>query len=198
VCLLLSAAYNAYHFTHPTTHVPYVFNNTPVSSFDAQAQCNLYGGHLVWFASLQDQQQVEHAFISLGYILPTFHTSYWIGYRAAKPSINPADYRLLDRTAGPQTYSHWGTYTPTPPGKDPREPNNLSGTENCAVGNFTQAYGNASGWADANCGLRLPFVCRLYGGCRSLMSQNTNQPCNQIVWMAHASQCSCWLKRCFL
>ncbi len=159
-----SAAYDAYRFTHPDTQVPYVFNNTPVSSYDAQSQCNLYGGHLVWFASLQEQQQVEQAFIAMGYLFPTFHTNVWIGYRAAKASTNPADFKLLDKTAGPQTYSHWGTYKPTPPGKDPQEPNNLSGGENCAVGNFSQVYNNASGWADASCGLRLPFLCRLYGG----------------------------------
>jgi hypothetical protein len=161
----LPAALNAYNYTSNASGVTYVFNNTPVNSYDAQTACNTYGGHLVWFSSLQEQQEVERGFMAMGKLLPTFHTSYWIGYRAGKASINPADFKILDKTAGAQTYAHWGTFKPAPAGKDPAEPNNLLGGENCAVGNFTEMYANASGWADASCGLRLPFVCKLLGEC---------------------------------
>jgi hypothetical protein len=44
------------------------------------------------------------------------------------------------------------------------EPNNLDySPELCAGGNFTQAFGerNASGWADANCSIAAPFVCKM-------------------------------------
>ena len=157
------AALDAYNYTSNATGVPYVFNNTPVNSFEAQATCNSYGGHLVWFSSQAEQVEVERAFAAMGRLFPTFHTSYWIGYRAAKPSINPADYKILDKTVAPQGYRHWGTFKPAPAGKDPQEPNNLFGSENCAVSNFTQSYGNASGWADSSCNMKLPFICKLYG-----------------------------------
>jgi hypothetical protein len=161
--LLLTAALDAYNYTSKASGITYVFNNTPVNSYDAQTTCNTYGGHLVWFSSLHEQLEVERGLIAMGKLFPTFHTSYWIGYRAAKASTNPADFIILDKTAGAQTYAHWGTFKPAPAGKDPAEPNNLQGGENCAVGNFTEIYANASGWADASCGLRLPFVCKLLG-----------------------------------
>jgi hypothetical protein len=158
-----ATALGAYNYTSKVSGISYVFNNTLVNSYDAQTTCNTYGGHLVWFGSLQEQVEMERARMAMGKLLPTFHTSYWIGYRAAKASINPADFKILDKTAGAQTYAHWGTFKPVPAGKDPAEPNNLQGGENCAVGNFTEMYANASGWADASCGLRLPFICKLLG-----------------------------------
>ena len=44
------------------------------------------------------------------------------------------------------------------------EPNNLDyPPEKCAGANFTEAYGplNAWGWADANCSVAAPFMCKL-------------------------------------
>jgi hypothetical protein len=44
------------------------------------------------------------------------------------------------------------------------EPNNLvDPPENCAGGNFSEAYGNAAGWADASCMEPSPFVCEATG-----------------------------------
>ncbi len=44
------------------------------------------------------------------------------------------------------------------------EPNNLENPpELCAGGNFSQAFGdrNVSGWADANCSIAAPFICKM-------------------------------------
>jgi hypothetical protein len=41
------------------------------------------------------------------------------------------------------------------------EPNNITGTEMCGLGNYSQTYGSAWGWADADCSTRAPFICKV-------------------------------------
>jgi hypothetical protein len=41
------------------------------------------------------------------------------------------------------------------------EPNNIFGAEDCAAANSSQAYGGAWGWADAQCNISLPLICRV-------------------------------------
>jgi hypothetical protein len=44
------------------------------------------------------------------------------------------------------------------------EPNNLvDAPENCAGGNFSQAYDSAAGWGDASCVKQFPFICEVVG-----------------------------------
>jgi hypothetical protein len=140
--------------------ITFMFNNTPATSFDAQASCNTLGANLAWFASLAEQAEVEAGFIAAGKMLPAFHRAYWLGLRSPRPSNNPSDYKWLDKTAGPVAYQAWGYYQGGPAGGSGPEPDNRGGAEACGAGNFSEARNNASGWADASCGLRLPFMCR--------------------------------------
>jgi hypothetical protein len=85
-----------------------------------------------------------------GYLLPSFHKAYWMGINA----LNWPDWRWLDPTAGSfgnAVYKHWGN----------QEPNNDPPLQLCGAGNHSLSYGNAWGWADANCGAKLPFVCKM-------------------------------------
>jgi hypothetical protein len=55
-------------------------------------------------------------------------------------------------------YSHWGTFLPG----GHLEPNNIFPNETCGCANATQALPDGLyGWADAQCGLFMPFVCEM-------------------------------------
>jgi hypothetical protein len=56
-------------------------------------------------------------------------------------------------------YLHWGRYRSG--SFLSQEPNNLTGVEFCGVGNASQTFTKAWGWADANCSLTLPFICKV-------------------------------------
>lgn len=90
-----------------------------------------------------------------GYLLPSFHTQYWIGLKATRPTkftwYEPGQAPPLG-----QNYIHWGR---NPPG--PAEPNNLAGNELCGTANFSQSYQRAAGWADERCNTSAPAVCRM-------------------------------------
>jgi hypothetical protein len=58
-------------------------------------------------------------------------------------------------------YKHWGMYQPN----NSPEPNNLDAPEDCVAGNFSEAFNGAWGWADVNCDLELPYICRVIRGC---------------------------------
>ncbi len=62
-------------------------------------------------------------------------------------------------------YKHWGMYQPI----NSPEPNNLNPPEDCVVGNVTEAFSGAWGWADVNCDLELPYICRVIRGCLRLV-----------------------------
>jgi hypothetical protein len=59
------------------------------------------------------------------------------------------------------TYEHWGSMV-TDVGRLP-EPNNAMLSENCAVANYSQAFGNptAWGWADTQCNNKFLYVCKV-------------------------------------
>lgn len=175
-CCCRPAAPQLSNFT-TAAGITFMFNNTPATHFDAQALCNALGGNLAWFASVAEQAEAEQGFVAAGRLLPAFHRAYWLGLRAPRPSSNPADYKWLDRTAGPVAYQAWGFYDGGPGGGSGPEPDNRGGAEACGAGNFTEARGNASAWADASCGLRLPFMCRALGECQARCS--------------HTDMCSC-------
>ena len=116
------------------------------------------------------QGEVEAYFIEQGNLLPSFHKAYWLGLAAAsqqtpKPAAGTpyGGWRWLDFLPPPSksTYTHWGTLTLST-GRGRPEPNNLVPPEVCAAANASQAFDEPSawGWADAPCGIRLPYICK--------------------------------------
>lgn len=69
-------------------------------------------------------------------------------------------------------YLHWGTYQPG----SAREPNRLTGAEECGVANFSQAYGGAWGWADTPCSGLHASLCKLEGARQAACSLHTCIP----------------------
>ena len=63
------------------------------------------------------------------------------------------------------TYTHWGELITVTGARIP-EPNNQEVSEFCGVANYSGAWGNppAWGWADAKCGERHIFMCKVNGG----------------------------------
>lgn len=123
--------------------------------------CNNLGGHLATYTSLEEQQEVEQHFISAGYLFPKFRTFYWIGLRI-NATQEPRKFTYTDPTLtidpfdASASYAHWGVAA------GQQEPNNLYfPPELCTGANFTQAYSDAAGWADANCGTKYPVMCKL-------------------------------------
>jgi hypothetical protein len=57
------AAPGAWNYTSPFTNLTYVFNSTLVAQSTAQGTCKASGGHLVAWFSLEEQADVEAAFV---------------------------------------------------------------------------------------------------------------------------------------
>ena len=96
------------------------------------------------------QADVERELVVSGYLLPGFHKAYWMGFNA----LEWGAWKWVDPTAGRfsnAAYKHWGT----------DEPNNEPALQLCGAANHSLVYGEAWGWADANCGTKLPFVCKM-------------------------------------
>lgn len=49
----------AYIYTSPSTNITYVLNTTFTTFKGAEATCNEYGGHLISYKSIQENQEVE-------------------------------------------------------------------------------------------------------------------------------------------
>ena len=81
----------------------------------------------------------------------------------------------VHRVPAAGAYKHWGMHQPN----NSPEPNNLNPPEDCVVGNFTEAFNGAWGWADVNCGLELPYICRVIRGCHCVCCTS---PWVQLVW----------------
>jgi hypothetical protein len=83
-----------------------------VGQAKAEAMCNDIGGHLAAYVSQEEQTEMEYAFLNSGYLLPSFHKTYWIGLMASADSW--PSFSWLDRNVpSPQesgAYRHWGTY----------------------------------------------------------------------------------------
>jgi hypothetical protein len=175
-------ALTSFNYTSPNTGVTFVFNNTPVSSTAAQQQCQMYGGNLVSYMSLEEQQEVEAVFIERGDLVPSFHESYWLGLYSA--SVKPAQFNWADQLSGTLNWTHWGVYKWE--GETAQEPNNLFGQENCGAANATQVYQDAFGWMDLNCNIRMPFMCRLIGECPATAALPVSLP-------THLPACLLWM-----
>lgn len=61
------------------------------------------------------------------------------------------------------SYQHWGRYREG--SLVSQEPNNRTRAEFCGVANASQTYQKAWGWADANCTLQAPFICKVCACC---------------------------------
>jgi hypothetical protein len=100
-----------------------------------------------------------------GYLFPKARPFYWIGMRINSTS-EPRNFSWVDPSLPVgfvfepgSSYSHWGT------AQGQAEPNNFYfPPEMCVGANFSQAYDDAAGWADANCGMRYPIMCKLARG----------------------------------
>jgi hypothetical protein len=104
------------------------------------------------------QTEVESYFITAGLFYPAYMPTYWVGLRSSAstwPRFQWASSNIPPPS--PLTYEHWGL------SESVREPDNLAGNEYCGAANYTQVYSNAWGWADFNCSVAMPFVCRQDG-----------------------------------
>ncbi len=154
-------------YTARSTGSTFRFYADPLSQADAEAVCNEATGHLASYADIFEQAEVEAYFRDQGYLLPAYHKSYWLGLVADPPANQRqgpfSSWRWLDYLPPPSkaTYQHWGTLM-MGNGRSRPEPNNLVAPELCAAANASQAYDEPStwGWADANCTIRMPFMCK--------------------------------------
>lgn len=127
------------------------------SQADAEATCQQEGGHLAVYVSDFEQTEIEAAYQQLGFLIPQYHKTYWMGIaRTAKTGMRWLDGSLPGPSSG--NYQHWGAYQP---GNIP-EPNSITGQEYCVAANYSQAYGSppAWGWSDTACNTQNIFICR--------------------------------------
>jgi hypothetical protein len=114
-----------------------------------------------------------------GFLIPSFHKSYWMGLR--KPGATEP-FAWFDPYATPLTnssaYSHWGEFVSA--GLNNSEPNNLRPPENCAAANWTSAYDNSWGWADTRCTFNFTYICKVI----------RKQPKLSQAWRSHALSCA--------
>ena len=141
-----------------------MLNTNRMVQAEAEAVCNTYGGQLAYYDSLFEQSEVEQQYITGGLLYPSHTPLYWMGL-ISSPSTYPK-FRWSNALLPPPNrflgrYEHWGAY---PFGQ---EPDNKTGADYCTVGNRTEAYSLAWGWADANCSMLLPSICRVDGGDRA-------------------------------
>lgn len=126
--------------------------------------------------------EVEAAYIERGDLVPDVHRSYWMGLYASV--LKPPQFMWNDVLSGALNWTHWGTYTSEQGTFG--EPNNLQGQENCGAANASQAYDSAFGWMDANCNIKMPFLCRLNSGwltARGLARQRPLRPAGYCTCM---------------
>lgn len=151
-------------FTSSVTNSTFQYASN-LSDFTAgQKACNLLGGHLASYVSLEEQVEVEQHFIKAGYLFPKARPFYWMGLRT-NATAEPRKYTWIDPTLVTQvydpssSYAHWGNAA------GQAEPNNLYfPPELCIGANFSGSFEGAAGWADANCGMKYPIMCRLARG----------------------------------
>jgi hypothetical protein len=79
------------------------------SQAEAEAVCQATGGHLAGYVSDYEQAEIEAGYVQLGFLVPAFHKTYWMGLQRGQRS----GMRWLDGSLpGPSaaSYQHWGTY----------------------------------------------------------------------------------------
>ncbi len=112
---------------------------------------------------------MEQHYIKSGLLYPTHTPFYWLGLVSSPDTyprfvwanaMQPPPNRFLD------SYEHWGAY---PYGQ---EPDNRTGADFCAGGNLTEAYSLAWGWADSNCSVLAPSICKIDSAWHSCSASN--------------------------
>ena len=141
-----------------------------------------------------------------GFLLPSFHKAYWMGY--TNPIRDGTTWVWTDSTltalngtgsgsggtasasTDGSTYKHWGMLVLTVNGvkSSYSEPNNRGGSEYCAVGDFTQAYGPGmlpavAGWADASCTDQHIAMCKVTQAAWSLRFPCPVSTLRCIIWL---------------
>jgi hypothetical protein len=127
---------------------------------------------MVSYQSLEEQVGVERYFYTAGLLIPTFHTTYWLGLYIANSDLRVwPSFMWLDGQPMPSThqlpkrsYGHWGLLD-LANGQRREEPNNMSPPEFCVVANASQEFGGAWGWSDTNCDDRRFSMCKVLGEC---------------------------------
>ena len=150
-------------YTSTKTGNTYALNTTWTSFVEAENTCNGYGGHLVAWKSVTEQQEVEGYYLKQGYLLPTDHDNYWLGLNTSAgtwPKFNWTERTVAAPGSG--AYQHWGR----PEGGVPEPNNNRVGL--CGVANASLTYTNAWGWADTVCNMTNVFICRMQREFRAL------------------------------
>jgi hypothetical protein len=76
---------------------------------------------------------VEQYYINSGFLIPSFHKSYWLGLRVTDDAIWP-NFTWADGSAAPsnKTWQHWGRWLGW--SITNLEPNNMESPEYCAGG----------------------------------------------------------------
>jgi hypothetical protein len=148
-------------FTSSVSNSTFQYASNLSDFVSGQRSCNLLGGHLASYTSLEEQMEVEQHYIASGYLFPKARPFYWMGLRT-NATAEPRRYTWIDPTLVSQvydpssSYAHWGNAA------GQAEPNNLYfPPELCIGANFSGSYEGAAGWADANCGMKYPIMCRL-------------------------------------
>jgi hypothetical protein len=149
---------------------------TPANASEAETACQSYGsGHLASYTSLAEQQEVEALLIDSGWLLPGFHSAYWLGYQSNASYVST--FVALDSSVKAKSnYTNWGSYMPG----NISEPNNLLyPPETCSVANHTQRANGTWRWSDTGCGLRFAYVCRM-AGARAARRGPAADPCRPL------------------
>jgi hypothetical protein len=126
----------------------FTINTTRLTQRQAQAVCSSQGAQLASFESRDEQVEVEQYFSQNGYLLPSFHKTYWLGLTAVTWPI----YSWSDRSLA-VAYTNWGN----------QQPNRSPSPGLCAYANFTMSMGSppAWGWDDTDCETSTSvFICK--------------------------------------
>jgi hypothetical protein len=153
----LAAETNTYSY-NTSTNTSFILHTTATDFNTAERSCNDDGGHLAYYTSMSEQQEVEQYFVNAGVFFPTFTPAYWMGLRSSKITWPTFEYMSYSVPAPDgDNYEHWGVSDLW------REPDNRAGAEFCGAANYTEIFSEAWGWADNNCTMPLPYICRVDG-----------------------------------
>jgi hypothetical protein len=87
------------------------------------------------------------------------YSNWWVAPPPPPPQPPPPGSDVPPEDPAPQAPD---LSSPPPPAGPQSEPNNHDPPELCAAASYAQATnGGAWGWGDANCGLAMPFVCKV-------------------------------------
>jgi hypothetical protein len=153
----MSINYENQEASGPTAGMKYTLNTEPLTWQAARKLCQQQpGGDLVVYESVAEQADVESSFIASGFLDPSIYKTYWLGLWVPTQLVSawPGFKPVVKQNS---SYAHWGVVQPG----SRKEPNMLTGPELCALGNVSQAYGNAWGWSDAACAMKTASICKI-------------------------------------